>query len=51
MVSQVANISQQIVQKSLQEKPEKTPAEIVPERYHEFLKVFDENAANRFPLS
>ena len=47
--SQVANISQQIAQKAAQEKPEKTPAEIVPERYHEFLKVFDETAANRFP--
>jgi hypothetical protein len=47
----VANISQQIAQKTSQDKPEKTPAEIVPERYHKFLKVFNEKAANRFPPS
>jgi hypothetical protein len=51
IVSRVANISQQIAQKTSQDSPEKTPTEIVPERYHKFLKVFNENAANRFPPS
>ena len=32
-------------------KPELTPEEIVPKDYHEFLDVFDEEKANRFPES
>ena len=32
-------------------KPELTPEEIVPKEYHEFLDVFDEEKANRFPES
>ena len=30
-------------------KPELTPEEIIPKEYHEFLNVFDEEKANRFP--
>ena len=30
-------------------KPESTPEEIVPKKYHEFLDVFDKEKANHFP--
>ena len=30
-------------------KPELTPEEILPKKYHEFLDVFDEEKANCFP--
>ena len=30
-------------------KPELTPEEIVPKKYHKFLDVFDEEKANCFP--
>ena len=32
-------------------KPELTPKQLVPEEYHEYLDVFDEEKANRYPES
>ena len=32
-------------------KPELTPKQLVPEVYHEYLDVFDEEKANRYPES
>jgi hypothetical protein len=45
-----SNTSQRLAQQGPQ-KETKTKEQMVPERYHEFLNVFDEKEANRFPSS
>jgi hypothetical protein len=46
-----SNTAQQLAQQASKEKPKKTKEELVPQRYHEYMKVFDEQEANRFPSS
>ena len=38
-----------LAQKKKEKKERKTPEELVPPEYHEFLSVFSEEEAGRFP--
>jgi hypothetical protein len=46
-----SNVSQKLAQESKKHALKKSTGNIVPEWCHEFLKVFDEKEANRFPTS
>ena len=43
--------SQKLAQKAAEGKVERTTEELVPEAFHEYLKVFSEEESNRFPKS
>ena len=45
------NMATELVIKENEKKAELTNEELIPEDLHEFLDVFDENKANRFPES
>jgi hypothetical protein len=49
MVPKASNTSQQLAQKGLKDKPQKTAAQIVPSQYHDYLSVFNKKEANQFP--
>jgi hypothetical protein len=46
MVPKASNTSQQLAQKGLKGKPQKTAVQIVPHQYHNYLSVFDEKEAD-----
>jgi hypothetical protein len=44
-----SNMAQKLAQESTKSKPKLSKEEIVPQRYHNFLDIFDEEKSNRFP--
>lgn len=46
-----SNTAQKLAQQQAQTKPKKSMEELVPLRYHNYLKVFSKQEANRFPPS
>jgi hypothetical protein len=46
MVPKASNTSQQLAQKGLKDKLQKTAAQTVPSQYHDYLSVFDEKEAD-----
>ena len=45
------NMATSLAAEANSKKPELTPKQLVPEEYHEYLDVFDEDKANRYPDS
>ena len=46
-----SNMSQKLAQEAAKNQKKKDLKELVPERYHEFLDIFDTKKADRFPQS
>jgi hypothetical protein len=46
-----SNTAQRLAQESKKEDKPKTMEEMIPERYHHYLSVFDKKEANQFPSS
>ena len=42
------NMATSLVVKANLKKPELSPEQLIPEEYHEYLDIFDENKANRY---
>jgi hypothetical protein len=49
MLTKAYNIAQRLAQEHSKDKPKKTKEELVPKEYHEYLKIFNKKASNRFP--
>ena len=45
------NMATSLVAEANLKKPELTPKQLVPEEYHKYLDIFDEEKANRYPES
>ena len=45
------NMATSLVAEANSKKPELTPKQLVPKEYHEYLDIFDEEKANRYPES
>jgi hypothetical protein len=43
------NLATRLVAEVNQKKPDLKPEQLVPPEYHEYLDIFDEDKANRFP--
>jgi Reverse transcriptase (RNA-dependent DNA polymerase) len=43
------NLATKLAAEANQKKPDLTPEQLVPKEFHEYLDVFDEDKANRFP--
>ena len=43
------NVATELAKEENNKKPEKTDGELVPEEYHEYLDIFSEEKAHRFP--
>ena len=45
------NMATSLAAEANSKKPELSPKQLIPEEYHEYLDVFDEEKANRYPES
>jgi hypothetical protein len=43
------NLATKLASEANQKKPDLTPEQLVPREYHDYLDIFDEDKANRFP--
>jgi hypothetical protein len=43
------NLATKLASEANQKKPDLTPEQLVPREYHDYLDIFNENKANRFP--
>jgi hypothetical protein len=43
------NLATKLASEANQKKPDLTPEQLVPQEYHNYLDIFDEDKANRFP--
>jgi hypothetical protein len=43
------NLATRLAAEVNQKKPDPTPEQLVPPEYHEYLDIFNEDKANRFP--
>jgi hypothetical protein len=43
------NLTTKLASEANQKKPDLTPEQLVPREYHDYLDIFDEDKANRFP--
>jgi hypothetical protein len=43
------NLATKLAFEANQKKPDLTPEQLVPQEYHKYLDIFDEDKANRFP--
>jgi hypothetical protein len=43
------NLATKLASEANQKKPDLTPEQLVPQEYHDYLDIFDEDKANRFP--
>ena len=49
-MDQKTNVATQLATEENKKKQDKPIKELVPEEFHEYLDVFDEEKANRFPM-
>ena len=45
------NMATSLAAEANSKKPELTPKQLIPEEYHKYLDIFDEEKANRYPES
>jgi hypothetical protein len=43
------NLATKLASEANQKKPDLTPEQLVPQEYHDYLDIFDEDKANQFP--